>query len=197
LTRALLRRGLEIGGWGPYLLALADALLAAGVIAVLTVACVIGVQAFDTAAAHAGGDGARILPLDALFDRIEAHPAAPEFWWIYAMLLSTMIPSLLNLVIGGASLLRGVPWIAALLLRKMPERGAPPTFDRTWMALLLASQIVVGGVLGIAAQVFLAYVVIGLILPVFGLDLLEVARGVAEADLPGRVMGWLAGPPTR
>ena len=47
--------------------------------------------------------------LDALFDGIATHPTAPEYWWIYALLLSTMIPSLINLVIGGASLSRGVP----------------------------------------------------------------------------------------
>ena len=32
---------------------------------------------------------------------ITGHPSAPEYWWLYALLLSTMIPSLVNLVIGG------------------------------------------------------------------------------------------------
>jgi hypothetical protein len=49
LTRALLRRGLELGGWAPYFLAIVDAVLAAGVIVVLTLAMVIGVQLFDAA----------------------------------------------------------------------------------------------------------------------------------------------------
>lgn len=196
LTRALLRRGFELGGWWPYLLALADALLAAGIIALLTVVTVTGVQAFDAVAVRAGGDGARILPLGALFDGIAAHPGAPEYWLVYALLLSTMIPSLVNLTIGGASLLRGVPWLAALLLRNMPERGAPPTFERAWMTLLLTLQVFLGGLLGIAAQVFLAYVVIGLALPLFGLDLLDLARAVAALDLPGQVAGWFAGAST-
>ena len=39
---------------------------------------------------------------------VMAKGAAPEFWWVYAMLLSTMIPSLVNLMLGGASLVRGV-----------------------------------------------------------------------------------------
>ena len=50
LTRALLRRGLELGGWWPYFLGLVDAAVAAVVIAVLALAMVLGVQAFDVLA---------------------------------------------------------------------------------------------------------------------------------------------------
>ena len=165
-----------------------DALAAVGVIALLTVVTVLGVQMFDDLAAFSGGDGAVTLPLDALFNGIQANPAAPEFWWVYAMLLSTMIPSLVNLTIAGGSLLRGVPWITALLLRNMPETSAPPVFERLWITLLLTAQLFIGGLLGIAAQGFLAYVVIGLVLPLFGLDLLDLARFVAAPDLPGALM---------
>jgi hypothetical protein len=188
LTRALLRRGLELGGWFPYLLALADALAAAALIALLTIVTVLGVQMFDDLAAFSGGNKAVILPLDTLFNGIQANPAAPEFWWVYAMLLSTMIPSLVNLTIAGGSFLRGIPWITTLLLRNMPDDSAPPGFERLWITLLLTTQLFAGGLLGIAAQGFLAYVVIGLALPLFGFDLLELARGVAAADLPGALM---------
>jgi hypothetical protein len=53
LTRALLRRGLELGEWWPYLLALVDAALAAVIIAALALVMVIGVQAFDELGVHA------------------------------------------------------------------------------------------------------------------------------------------------
>jgi hypothetical protein len=144
LTRALLRRGLELGGWWPYFLALADALAAALIIALLALTMVIGVQTFDHLAEHSGRADARVLPLDKLFDGIAAHPAAPEYWWVYALLLSTMIPSLLNLMIGGASLLRGIPGLPTLLLRFMPASKAVPAFDRTWLALVLTCQVFVG-----------------------------------------------------
>jgi hypothetical protein len=190
LTRALLRRGLELGAWWPYALALADGMIAAGIIALLTIVAVISVQAFDTLAVFSGGERAVLLPLNDLFDGIATKPAAAEFWWVYAMLLSTMIPSLLNLMIGGASLLRGIPWLTALLLNNMPDRRAPDALERTWMALLLTLQMFVGGLLGIAAQGVLAVVVIAWLLPVIGFDLLDVARGVADANLPAQVMGW-------
>jgi hypothetical protein len=50
-----------------------------------------------------GGAEARILPLQQFFDGFAANPGAPEYWWAYALLFSTMIPSLINLMIGGAS----------------------------------------------------------------------------------------------
>jgi hypothetical protein len=189
LTRALLRRGLELGGWWPYLLALMDALAAAFIIALLAITMVIGVQTFDHLAEHSGGADARVLPLDMLFDGVAAQPAAPEYWWVYALLLSTMIPSLLNLMIGGASLLRGIPGLPTLLLRFMPAGKAVPAFDRTWLALVLTVQVFVGAFLGIAAQFLLAVGVIFYVLPWMGLELLETARAVAEFDLPMRVLG--------
>src|SRR6202011_5498658 len=77
LTRALLRRGLELGGWWPYLLALVDAALATVIIACLALVMVLGVQAFDELAVHGGGEHAAVLDLPALFDGISENPAEP------------------------------------------------------------------------------------------------------------------------
>jgi hypothetical protein len=148
------------------------------------------VQAFDALAEHGGG--APVLPLDPLLNGIAAHPTAPEYWWLYALLLSTMIPSLVNLVIGGASLVRGVPGLPALLLRSMPARSAVLRWDRTWIAFVLTGQIAVGGALGIAAQAFLAVGIISYVMPWLGLGLLDMARDVAAFNLPAR-LGQLFG----
>jgi hypothetical protein len=185
LTRALLRRGLELGGWWPYFLALVDALLAGVIIAVLALTMVIGVQAFDTLAKHGGGKP--ILPLVPLFDGLAAHPEAPEYWWIYALLLSTMVPSLVNLVIGGTALTRTAPGLSSLLLRSMPAGRAVPAFDQAWVALVLTLQVVGGVILGVAAQALLAAGLIRYVMPWLGLGLLDLARSVAAFDLPARV----------
>ena len=185
LTRALLRRGLELGGWWPYLLAVADAGLAAVIIATLALTMVVGVQAFDALAVHGGGHP--VLPLDGLLDGIGANPSAPEYWWLYALLLSTMIPSLVNLVIGGTSLVRGLPGLPSLLLGKIPATGNVPKFDRAWIATVLTAQVAAGAVLGIAAQVFLVVVIIGYVMPLFGLELLDMSRDVADFNLPVQV----------
>jgi hypothetical protein len=185
LTRALLRRGLELGGWWPYFLALLDALLAGVIIALLALTMVIGVQAFDALAVHGGGKP--VLPLTPLFNGLAAHPEAPEYWWIYALLLSTMIPSLVNLVIGGTALTRTAPGLPSLLLRFMPAGRAVPAFDRGWIALVLTLQVAGGVILGIAAQVLLAVGLMRYVMPWAGLGLLDMARAVAAFDLPARV----------
>ncbi len=189
LTRALLRRGLELGGWWPYLLALVDAALAGVIIALLALTMVIGVQAFDAAY----GGGKPVLPLGDLFDGIATNPAAPKYWWAYALLLSSMIPSLINLVIGGLALTRGLPGLPYLLLKFMPDGTAVPGFDRAWMALVLTAQWFVGAFLGIVAQGLFAVGIIHYVIPLFGHDLLEIARAVAAFDLPARVAQLVAG----
>src|SRR5262249_23174077 len=56
LTRALLRRGLERENiWWPYGYACLDAFFATGIIALLALIMVVGVQAFDELAVHTGG----------------------------------------------------------------------------------------------------------------------------------------------
>jgi hypothetical protein len=185
LTRALLRRGLELGGVWPYFLALADALLAAFIVALLGLTMVIAVQAFNALVA-AGGD-APFMPLDPLFDGIAKDPAAPEYWWIYALLLASMIPSLLNLMIGGASLISGVPGVPLLIVRFMPETKAVPAFDRAWLAVVLSSQTFLGAILGAGAGALLIAAFSVYVTPEAGPGLLNLARAVAEFNLPARV----------
>jgi hypothetical protein len=185
LTRALMRRGLELGGLWTYALALLDAGVAAMIIAALALTMVVGVQAFDAFAVRGGGKP--VLPLSTLFSGIASNPSAPEYWWLYSLLLSTMIPSLINLVIGGASLTRGLPGLPSLLVGSIPARGTVPKFDRAWIATVLTAQVAAGAALGIAAQAFLAIVIIGYIMPLFGLELLDMARDVAAFNLPARV----------
>jgi hypothetical protein len=125
--------------------------------------------------------------LEPLFAGIAANPSAPEYWWLYALLLSTMIPSVANLVVGGASLVRGLPGLPSVLLRKIPARGNAPKFDRAWIATALTAQVATGAALGIAAQALLVIVIIGYVMPFFGLELLDMARTVAALNLPGQV----------
>jgi hypothetical protein len=190
MTRALLRRGLELGGVWPYFLAIADAILAALIVGLLALTMVITVQTFDELVTRA--NAVPFMSLDQLLDGITQNPAATDYWWIYTLLLASMIPSLLNLMIGGASLISGVPGVPSLILRFMPEARAVPIFDRTWLAVVLTLQTVLGAVLGIAAGVILVLIFSLYFLPDAGLSLLAQARAVADYDLPARVGQYLA-----
>jgi hypothetical protein len=88
-------------------------------------------------------------------------PWYSEYWRVYALLLTTVLPSMINLMIGGTSLLRRVLGLPRLILRKLPSGKAVPDFDRTWIALLLTLQIVAGAILGIAAQAILIVGILG------------------------------------
>ncbi|MGH6839792.1 MAG: hypothetical protein ACREDT_13540 [Methylocella sp.] len=193
LTRALMRRGLELGGWWPYAYACFDALLAAVIDALLALTMVIGVQAFDELAVHGGGKKAMLLPLDKLFDGIAKNPTAPEYWWAYALLLSTMIPSLVNLAIGGMAVTRGIPGVSRLLLRWIPEGRDVPDYRRPLAALVLTGQMFAGAFLGVVAQAILAWGLIFHVMPAVGLDLLDMARAVAKFDVPLRAYRLVAG----
>lgn len=168
LTRALLRRGLERQGWWPYLYSFVDTAFAGFIIAALALAMVIGVQAFDELAVR-GKKSSAVLPLDTLFSGLATNPSAPEYWWVYALLLSTMVPSLVNLAIGGASLVRGVPGVPTLLLKFMPANRAPTAANRAWIATVLTAQVFLGAFLGLAAQFVLIWVIMLHALPMVGL----------------------------
>jgi hypothetical protein len=102
-----------------------------------------------------------------------------------------MIPSIINLVIGGASLMRGVPGVPSLLLKFMPANKGVPAFDRAWIATVLTLQLVGGAILGIVVQFALVYAVFGYVMPWMGLELLDMARAVAAFDLPGKIIAGL------
>lgn len=186
LTRLLLHLGLQKQGWWPVFYALIDAALATIFILGLTITMVLGIQTFDAIAIHGGGKS--ILPLDEFFQRFDANKSAPEFWWVYALLLTTMLPSAINLMIGGASLMRGIPWLNAALLRQMPAGRPVPKVERVWVALVLTAQLFLGFLAGIAAQCFLAYAMFAWVFPAVGLNLIGLARELAEADLPARLL---------
>jgi hypothetical protein len=191
MTRALLRRGLELGSWWPYFFALADAALAAFVITLLAAAMVIGVQAFDTVTVHSGGEP--VLLLKELFDGITTRPSEPEYWWLYALLVSSMIPSILNLAIGGIAFLRGVPKLPSVVLYSLPAGKAVARFDRAWIALVLTGQTFLGACLGVAAQAVLAVGIIGYGLPWLGFRILDVARDIATFNFPEQVWALFVG----
>jgi hypothetical protein len=176
LTRALLRRGIELGGWWPYVLALTDAVLATIVIAVLAMVMIAGAELFGLM--ESLGHGKPTLVVPALLNGIGRNPSAPEFWWVYALLLSTMIPSLINLVIGGVSFVRGIPGMPTLLLRYIPEGRSVSRLNRNGVALALSGQWLVGGLLGVAAQFVLVWLILGKTMLLIGFDLLGMARWV-------------------
>jgi hypothetical protein len=192
LTRALLWLGLERKGWWPYFYALVDAAMAVLVIVLLVVVMVVGIQTLNLMAVKGGGQP--ILPiapfLDAVFESLKKRSFEPEYWWAYTLLLSSMIPSLLNLAIGGFSLVRGIPIVSRYLYSHLPKGHTVAVRDRNWISLVLAVQAVAGLCLGFVSQfILLPWWIFGHILPGMGFGVLKFALSVEAFNLPGRIFG--------
>jgi len=180
LTRLLLRYGVERGGPWPYALALIDALLAAALIALLAMAMVGAVDLFDHLAEIGGGEKTRVLPpMQFYLSALRTQPQAPEFWWIYGTLFSTMLPSVINLFIAGFSFLRGLPVLRDFLLGVMRENETMPAAHRFAAALILTLQGAFAVLFALGAQALLAWGVLWQLMPRLGLGVLDLAERIA------------------
>jgi hypothetical protein len=193
LTRALLRRGLAPGGRGPFFYAALDAFVAPPVIALLAFVTIFAVQTFDDIAVLRAGAQARTLPLGPLFEGLETRPGDPEFWWVWLMLFSTLIPSALNLCIACASLIRGAPFLNTWIVKRMQPVDPARDSDRLLLASALAVQIA-GGVLATGVALYLIGIwFLPIWLPILGGFVRDFSEALAAYNAPARVMMWFAG----
>ena len=190
LTRGLLRLGLAKGGAWPWALALLDALLATVLVVLLSAAMVLGIQGFDMLAQRGGG--VAVLPLAPLLRDLSAAPAEPEFWWIYALLLSTLLPSAVNAVVGCASWLRSWPGLNRWILGQMPDRkgrvAETLVYDRLSVAAVLTAQLAVGTLVGLAALGLWVWGLLAWLMPRLGLNLLDMMRWLVDQQWPQRLL---------
>lgn len=190
MTRALLWRGLERKGWWPYFYALLDAASSVLVLLLLIGAVVLGVQTVDMAAES---EGARpllsVAPLlDAVIEGFRTKTFKAEYWWLYTLMLSGMVPSLLNLVAGGFSLLRGIPLVSRYLHTHLPENRPVPAHERNWVSLLLSVQVVAGmGLAALAQLVLLPWWIFGHVLPGLGVGIAQFAQNIEKLNLPAYI----------
>ncbi len=190
-TRALLRRGLALGGWWPFLFALIDVLVACVLIAILAFVMVLAVQTFDDVGALRAGPNARILPLMPLFHGLETDPNDYEYWWIWFLLFSSMIPSMLNLSVACAAFLRGLPPVNRLILRRLS--AGVSNSNRLAVAAVLTAQPIGGMVLTSVAAYLVAVYLLPLGLPAFGGVVRDFAEALSDYNAPGQLLAWLNG----
>ena len=189
LTRGLLRTGLALGGtWRIALISLLDLALAAVLMFALVALTVALVAAANWATVDGGG--VPILPIAPLLDALAADPWAAEFAWIWLMLFSTLLPSLLHLFAGLASLaVTFLLWVCdstvAAKAFVMGETAADRTKD-TMFTIWYPAGAAAGctGLAGLVAAVLHGWPVAGDAAAWFADLLLRVARGTA-ALFPG------------
>jgi len=188
LTRTLLRLGLEKQGWWPYAFAVIDVLIAIPMVLLLSCLLAVGIQGFDFIALHHGASAA-ILPLDAVLDDLQNNPWQWHLSWLYALLLTTILPSLINCTIACFAFFRALPWSTRYLLRHMPEHGAVRAPNQ--LAVILAGQWALGFVLGLGALALLLWGLVLHVLPAVGIELLAIVRAAVALNIPQQIANWL------
>ena len=123
VTRALLRRGCERDAPSPFLLGVVDFGFGLLLLGLLAAALLTALLAADHVTARAGA--APLIDLPRLFHRLATTPGSAANWWVYLTLFSTMLPSVLNCLIGAFSL---ISWSLKSLRRWMLE--VIPTLDQ-------------------------------------------------------------------
>ena len=71
---------------------------------------------------------------------LAAQPYATRYWWVYAMLVSTMIPSLVNLVVATFYFLRSFKPFRLFILDNFVDGEPLPFVPRGAAALVLTFQ---------------------------------------------------------
>jgi len=136
VTRALLRRGCEPDAPSPFLLGMADFGLGLLLLGLLAVALLTALLAADHVTARAGV--APLIDLSRLFHSLAVTPGNAANWWVYLTLFSTMLPSVLNCLIGAVSLISwSLPSLRRWMLEVIPTLDQPG-LGRTRNLVLLA-----------------------------------------------------------
>jgi len=175
ISRGLLA-GIRLGrhrGLVPLYWGIADFVLAflfmAGLVAMVT-----GAVAYLNAQSQSGG-GPVLIDLQTLFSELRDNPGDPQFYWIYFMFASTLIPTLLHLLIAGASVMQSLAHWQPL---------------KAWRESA-AAEMAEDSVTRFNASLYLTIVpMLGLVVPLGLLWGLQKALTVHGGWLGGRVIDW-------
>ncbi|AXX96996.1 hypothetical protein [Profundibacter amoris] len=119
LTRYLLRRGLTKPIWFNALL---------DTLGGLSVFFLLGFALIGYIHLVRPQDGTPLLDLSTLFDQLQNNPS--DFWWLALMLGSTLLPTLLHLMVGVATILIQYPaFLRNWTIRKLASGGEGSDID--------------------------------------------------------------------
>ncbi len=189
VTRWLLRLGLEKKGLWPIFLAIGDFIAALIFIFLLAVVTLLSVQLFG-AMEILGVAGRATLATDDILMGMNnpAQRSNSQYFWIYAMLFSTMIPSLLNIAIGAFALMRGAGplnrWVVDGMKNGFTGRG------HFGAACWLGVQLPLGVLLGLAINYFVLKFLF-FAGPIYGIGLLDYLIAIEQANWPAMFIDWL------
>ena len=123
--------------------AVLDLLIALALLVTITFVMTIAISGVNQLAIIGGGKA--IIDLTQVFTSLFYNPLAVENWWIYFMLLSTLIPTLLHMLIAGFSMILWIPehWLKWVAKGWRPEQHKAdfPKFLLAWGYFTVVSPL--------------------------------------------------------
>ena len=178
LTRLLVQRGLERGGWWPIIYCLLDAAVAVLIVGALAICIVLANVVFNMWT-H---DQPVVVTPQVLSD-LQTWGLGWRNWWLFALLFSALIPSTFNLVVSGFALVLGIPGVSGPLLREIKQLGDSDGIGVRWTSLAICAQLIGSIVGGVLLQLALVYVILSIVVPIVGINLLDICWAVYHATL--------------
>jgi len=130
--------------------ALLDLAIALCVLVIMVAVMIVYVAAFNHFA------NAPVFRLDALIHSMESAPGYPPLYWVYFMLFTTLIPSVVNGVVGAVALVRwlyGLSWVNPRSCLPADPRRLTPFQRGRWAGLVLWRYVLVAGVVIVYALI--------------------------------------------
>ena len=174
-TRWLLSFGLHKKDARGVLFAMVDLVVATLLLGALMITCITYIEWLNRLSIAGGGE--QVLNIRQLLDDLRDNPGHSSLWWVYVTIFTTYIPSMFNLVLGGLSVVRGIPgingWISAKVLPTDPSHMT--VVERFAASAWLAAQVVVAIVGAVLLGLFILFGLLD-VLQMVGLGLLNMAE---------------------
>ena len=154
-------------------------------VCLLAFVTVFAVQTFDDIAVFRAGEHAGIPPFAPLFNGLKRQPGDPEYWWLWLVLFSALIPSAVNLCFAAASLIRGLPFLNTRIVKRMQATSSMRDSDRLLLARALSAQVA-GGFLATGGALYLIGVsFLPIWLPILGACVRDFSEALAALQRAG------------
>ena len=134
-TRALLRRGCERDAMAPLRLGSIDFAIGLILLLLLAATLIVALHLVDVVMAPYR-QGTDLIDVPKRLLALYARPGDPGNWWIYLTLFSTLIPSVLNLLVGMVSVATWFPRRQRLAIRRKIRLLSQSGRDTTRHAIL-------------------------------------------------------------
>lgn len=157
-TRWLLNTGLRKGGWWGLVFALADLIVAVVALFMLMIVMIGFLEWLNVLSAAGGGNP--VFDIRGLIEILKTNPDNPSVWWIYVTVFTTFVPSMVNLVLGGLSVIRGLPGLTPWVSRQIltTDIASISEFRRwaaaAWLSLQLVIAIAAALLIGLAIMFY-------------------------------------------